>query len=131
MEAANFSPTPPDKIFAIALGVVAIFGAVEIAGVAVYYINRARAEYVAAHPKAPAAAIEAPKATAAPVEEVAPAPAAVQSPPSAAVLSVAERRHHQRSGPPSGCGPTRSKERERSRRDGDDLRIDPALRTIE
>ena len=65
MEAANLSPTPPDKILAIALAVVAIFGAAEIAGVAVFYINRARTEYVAAHPKVPAAPAEAPKATAA------------------------------------------------------------------
>lgn len=96
MEAANLSPTPPpDKILAIALGVVAIFGAAEIAGVAVYYINKARAEYVAAHPKAPAAPVEAPKATVAPVEQAATtttAPAApAQTSPSAAVLSVAER----------------------------------------
>jgi tetratricopeptide (TPR) repeat protein len=91
MEAANLSPTPPpDKILAIALGVVAIFGAVEIAGVAVYYINRARVEYAAAHPKAPAAV---PQGTVAPVEQTATttnAPA-IKSSPSAAVLSVAER----------------------------------------
>jgi hypothetical protein len=91
MEATNLSPTPPDKILAIALGVVAIFGAVEIAGVAVYYIGRARAEYVAAHPKAPAAPAAAPEATAASIEETASVPATVQSPPSAAVLSTAER----------------------------------------
>jgi hypothetical protein len=91
MEAANLSPTPPDKIFAIALGVVAIFGAVEIAGVAVYYIGRARTEYAAAHPKPQVAPVEAPKATAAPVEETTPATSTDQSSPSAAVLSVAER----------------------------------------
>ncbi len=97
MEAANLTPTPPpDKILAIALGVVAIFGAAEIAGVAVYYINKTRADYVAAHPQASAAPIEAPKATVAPVEQsttttTAPAPAVSQSSPSSAVLSVAER----------------------------------------
>jgi hypothetical protein len=91
MEAANLSPTPPDKIFAIALGLVAVFGAVEIAGVAVYYIGRVRAEYVAAHPKAPATPAAAPKTTAAPVDQTTPAATTVQSPPSAAVLSVAER----------------------------------------
>jgi Tetratricopeptide repeat len=93
MEAANLSPTPPDKIFAIALGLVAVFGAVEIAGVAVYYIGRARAEYAAAHPKVPAAPAATPKTTAAPIDQTtpAPAPATVQSPPSAAVLSAAER----------------------------------------
>jgi hypothetical protein len=87
MEAANLSPKPPDKIFLIALGLVAVFGAVEIAGVAVHYIGRARAEYAAAHPKVPTA----PKTTAAPVDKTTPAPATAQSPPSAAVLSVAER----------------------------------------
>jgi hypothetical protein len=91
MEAANLSPTPPDKILAIALGLVAIFGAIEIAGVAVYYIGRARAEYAAAHPKVLAATTAAPKTTAAPVDQTTPAPTSVQSPPNAAVLSVAER----------------------------------------
>jgi len=92
MEAANLSPTPPDKIFTIALGVVAILAAAEIAGTAVYYINRARTEYIAAHPKAaPAVPVEAPKATAAPVEEAKPTASTVESAPSATVLSVAER----------------------------------------
>ena len=100
MEAAQLTPTPPDKMFAIALGVVAIFGAVEIAGVAVHYIGRARAEYAAAHPKpeptaAPAAATTTttlPETTAAPIEQTTPAPAAAsQTTPAAAVLSVAER----------------------------------------
>jgi tetratricopeptide (TPR) repeat protein len=92
MEAANLTPTPPDKIFTIALGVVAIFAAAEIAATAVFYINRARTEYVAAHPKAIAPPVEAPKATVAPVEESTPAPVTnVQSPPSATVLSAAER----------------------------------------
>ena len=91
MEAANLSPTPPDKILAIALSVVAIFAAAEIAGTAIYYINRARAEYVAAHPKAAPAPAEAPKTTAAPVEETTPAASTVQAPPSATVLSAAER----------------------------------------
>jgi tetratricopeptide (TPR) repeat protein len=91
MEAANLSPTPPDKIFTIALGVVAIFAAAEIAGTAVYYINRARTEYIAAHPKAVAPPVEAPKATAAPVEEIKAPASTVESPPSATVLSAAER----------------------------------------
>jgi len=92
MEAANLTPTPPDKIFTIALGVVAIFAAAEIAGTAVFYINRARTEYIAAHPKAaPAVPAEAPKATAAPVEETKPAESTAQSSPSATVLSAAER----------------------------------------
>ena len=96
MEAANVSPspTPPDKIFPIALGVVAIFGAAEIAGVAVFYIGKARAEYVAAHPKVVARSRRAGKTDrrSSSVEETtAAAPAAVQSTPSAAVLSTAEQ----------------------------------------
>jgi hypothetical protein len=93
MEAANLSPTPPDKIFTIALGVVAIFAAAEIAATAVFYINRARTEYIAAHPKAVAPPVEASKPTVAPVEESTPAAATtnVQAPPSATVLSAAER----------------------------------------
>lgn len=91
MEAANLSPTPPDRILLIALGVVAVFGAAEIAATAVFYINRARAEYVAAHPKATPAPAELPKTTAAPVEETTTAPATVQSSPSSAVLSTAEQ----------------------------------------
>jgi hypothetical protein len=93
MEAANLSPTPPDRILLIALAVVAIFGAAEIAATAVFYINRARTEYVAAHPKLPPAPAEPAKATAAPVEETTTttAPATVPAPPSAAVLSTAER----------------------------------------
>jgi hypothetical protein len=96
MEAANLSPTPPDRILLIALGVVAIFGAAEVAATAVFYINRARAEYVAAHPKPPPAAVKVPEATAPPVapaeETTTTAPATtVQSTPNAAVLSTAER----------------------------------------
>lgn len=98
MEAANVSPspTPPDKIFKIALAVVAIFGAVQIVGVAVHYIGKARAEYAAAHPKTVAPPVAAEKPTAAPIapiEETTAAvpPAAVQTTPSAAVLSTAER----------------------------------------
>jgi len=98
MEAASVSPTPtpPDKIFTIALAVVAIFGAAQIVGVAVHYIGKARAEYAAAHPKVvapPAAAPAQPTAApAAPIEETtAAAPEVVQSTPSAAVLSTAER----------------------------------------
>ena len=52
------SPTPPpDKMFRIALWLVAIFGVAELAGLGVFYAGKWRAEYVAAHPKpvAPAA----------------------------------------------------------------------------
>lgn len=94
MEAADVSPTPPpDKIFKIALAVVAIFGAAQIAGVAVHYIGKARAEYAAAHPKVVAPPVASSEPTAAPIEDTTAAapPAAVQSTPSAAVLSTAER----------------------------------------
>lgn len=92
MEAANLSPTPPDKVIAIALGVVAVFGAFEIAGVAVYYIRQMRTEYVAAHLSVPARPRATPQTTVAPVAETTSlAPAAAQSSPSAAVLSTAER----------------------------------------
>ena len=91
------SPTPPpDKVFRIALLLVLAFGAAEIAGLGVFYINRWRTEYVAAHPKVmPPAATPAPAAPgpAAPAvaENVAPAPASVQPTPSTAALSIAER----------------------------------------
>ena len=95
MEGEVISPPPgppPDKIFAIALWVIAIFGGAEITGVAVHYIADARARYVATHPPAPAAPAATPKA--APpeaVEGASPAAVALQTPPSAAVLSTAER----------------------------------------
>lgn len=92
MPAADISPTPPDKIFAIALWVIAIFGGAEIAGVAVHYSARARAQYAAAHPNVPAAPAATQKAAIpAPVQAATPAVSAVQSPPSAAVVSTAER----------------------------------------
>jgi tetratricopeptide (TPR) repeat protein len=91
MPAADISPTPPDKIFAIALWVIAIFGGAEIAGVAAHYIVRARAEYVAAHPPVLAPATSPKTAIPAPVQAMTPAAAAFQSPPSAVVLSTAER----------------------------------------
>src|SRR3954468_5379087 len=46
------SPTPPpDKMFRIALLLVAAFGAAELAGLGVFYAGKWRTEYVAAHPK--------------------------------------------------------------------------------
>ena len=91
MEAANLSPTPPDRIFAIALSLVAVFAAAEITGVAIYYVGRARSQHAVAHPKAPAVPAAAPQTTAGPVDQTKLAPTTVESPPSAAVLSVAER----------------------------------------
>jgi hypothetical protein len=93
MEAEVISPTPPpDKVFRIALWVVAIFGAAQLSLVGIHYVAEKRAEYVAAHPNVPAAPVATPKAAAPPPAQAAP-PAAVaaQSPPSAAVLSTAER----------------------------------------
>jgi hypothetical protein len=99
MRAASPFPAPPDKILPIALGLVAIFGAAELAGLAIFYIGRARAHHAAVHPTitaAPAVA-PAPEASAAPQSSTVPqisAPpvtTAAQSPPSAAVLSAAER----------------------------------------
>lgn len=93
MEAEAISPTPPpDKVFRIALLVVLAFGAAEIAGLGVFYLNRWRTEYIAAHPKvtAPPAATPAPSAP--PVaQNITPAPADVQATPSTAALSIAER----------------------------------------
>jgi hypothetical protein len=90
------SPTPPpDKIFRIALLVVLAFGAAEIAGLGVFYINKWRTEYAAAHPKVEPPAVSTPAPTAPPAvaETTPPPPADVQSAstPSAAALSVAER----------------------------------------
>src|SRR3954467_470132 len=95
------SPTPPaDKMFRIALLLVAIFGAAELAGLGVFYAGKWRAEYVAAHPKpiappatpAPSAPAVAQKTTPAPASTVATTTTTTtQSTPSAAALSVAEK----------------------------------------
>jgi tetratricopeptide (TPR) repeat protein len=97
------SPTPPpDKMFRIAVWLVAIFGAAELAGLGVFYAGKWRADYVAAHPKPVApAATPAPSAPAV-AQKTTPAPASTaastttttaptQSTPSAAALSVAEK----------------------------------------
>jgi hypothetical protein len=99
MEVSTLSPSPsPDRILSIALAVIAIFGVVEVASVGFYYVGRARTGHVAAQPKAPpvaqAAPVAAPQTTQAPVNEtqsIAAPPASIQSTPSAAVLSAAER----------------------------------------
>src|SRR5436190_2890999 len=94
------SPTPPpDKMFRIALLLVAIFGAAELAGLGVFYIGKWRAEYVAAHPKpvapavtpAPSAPVVAEKTTPAPATAPSAPAASTQTTPSAAALSVAEK----------------------------------------
>ncbi len=93
------SPTPPpDRMFRIAVWLVAIFGAAELAGLGVFYAGKWRAEYVAAHPK-----VTAPAATPAPsgptvADKTTPVPATTttsgsttQPTPSTAALSVAEQ----------------------------------------
>ena len=91
MPAGTLSPTPPDKIFTIALGLVAIFGFAQIASVAVYYISRPRAKHAAAQPSVPMPAAIPSATIAAPVQSASPAPATSASSPSAKALSVAER----------------------------------------
>jgi tetratricopeptide (TPR) repeat protein len=94
------SPTPPpDKMFRIALWLVAIFGVAELAGLGVFYAGKWRAEYVAAHPKpiapaatpAPSAPTVAQKTTPAPASTAATATTTTaQTTPSSAALSTAE-----------------------------------------
>ena len=92
MEAEVISPIPPpDRIFRIALWVVAIFGAAQLSTVGVFFVGKKRAEYLAAHPSVTAPAVT-PVATAPPAAPKAtPAPATVPSTPSAALLSTAEQ----------------------------------------
>jgi tetratricopeptide (TPR) repeat protein len=92
---------PPDRMFRIAVWLVAIFGAAELAGLGVFYAGKWRAEYVAAHPKpvapaatpAPSAPTVAEQTTSAPATTAAPptTTTTTQSTPSAAALSVAEK----------------------------------------
>jgi tetratricopeptide (TPR) repeat protein len=99
------SPTPPpDRMFRIAVWLVVLFAAAEMAGLGVFYAKKWRAEYVAAHPK-PVAPVATPAPPTAPTvaEKITPAPAstaattttttttAAQTTPSAAALSVAEK----------------------------------------
>ena len=95
-------PPPPDRMFRIALWLVAIFGAAELVGLGVFYAGKWRAEYVAAHPKVTAPAVTPAPSAPAVAEKAAPAPATAptapttttattQSTPSAAALSVAEK----------------------------------------
>jgi len=95
------SPTPPpDRMFRIALWLVAIFGVAELTGLGVFYAGKWRAEYVAAHPKVTAPAVTpAPSAAPTIAEKTTPAPATTtttsgttaQTTPSSAALSVAEQ----------------------------------------
>jgi tetratricopeptide (TPR) repeat protein len=94
------SPTPPpDRMFRIAVWLVVIFAAGELAGLGVFYAKKWRADYVAAHPKpiapaatpAPTAPTVAEKTTPAPASTAATTTTTAQNTPSAAALSVAEK----------------------------------------
>jgi tetratricopeptide (TPR) repeat protein len=95
------SPTPPpDRMFRIALWLVAVFGAAEILSLGVFYAGKWRAEYVASHPKVTAPAATPAPAAPAVAENPAPATtttttsttaASAQATPSSAALSVAEK----------------------------------------
>ncbi|HEY2139658.1 MAG TPA: hypothetical protein VGH00_06245, partial [Chthoniobacterales bacterium] len=92
------SPTPPpDRMFRIALWLVAIFGAAEILSLGVFYAGKWRAEYVASHPKVTAPASTPARPASAVAEKPAPATTTTttattaQSSPSSAALSVAEK----------------------------------------
>src|SRR5256885_4635747 len=89
------SPTPPpDRMFRIAVWLVAIFGAAELLGLGVFYAGKWRAEYVAAHPKVTAPAVTPAPSAPAIAEKTAPAPATTTTTattPSSAALSVAEK----------------------------------------
>jgi tetratricopeptide (TPR) repeat protein len=91
------SPTPPpDRMFRIAVWLVAIFGAAQLVALGVFYAGKWRAEYVATHPKVTTPAVT-PAPSAPTVAEKAAPPATTttaattQSTPSAAALSVAEK----------------------------------------
>ncbi len=90
MRVDTFFPTPQDKIFAIALSFVALFGTAEVLTVAAYYIGRVRAEHVAARATASHAPPNATVAAPAPAQSAPPAPGAAESPASAAALSAGE-----------------------------------------
>jgi len=96
MSATTFhSPGRPDKTFAIAIGIVAILGAAELAAVALHYAARARAARQAAPPaevieQPGAPTTTAPDATSQPVAPAASTASVPQSSPSNAALSVAE-----------------------------------------
>jgi hypothetical protein len=92
---------PPDRMFRIAVWLVAIFGAVELAGVGLFYAGKWRAEYAAAHPKpavpdatpVPAPPVVAEKTTPAPVTttDATTTTTTAQSTPSSVALSTAEQ----------------------------------------
>src|SRR3954465_12696711 len=91
---------PPDKMFRIAVWLVALFGAAELAGLGVFYAGKWRAEIAPPHPKPIAPVVTPAPSVPAVAEKTTPAPASTaatttttttQSTPSAAALSVAEK----------------------------------------
>lgn len=105
MSTIPLSPQRPDRIFAIALGLVGLFGALQLAAVGLYYGNKARAAYALSHASVTTAKPAAtPGATPATAAEASAAPATTttttagaspaattQTTPSAAALSAADR----------------------------------------
>ncbi|MBA2241553.1 MAG: tetratricopeptide repeat protein [Chthoniobacterales bacterium] len=93
---ATIFTSGPDKTFAIALAIVALVGALEIAAVAIHYLGQRRAVAPAAPPSAATVEPATPRVAPAAATSPSPAPAltqgstAAQSTPSNAALSAAE-----------------------------------------
>jgi len=98
MRAMTYSPGRPDRTLTIALAVVAIFGAAQIAALALHYLGQARAARQAAAPP-PAVVLEQARPGGASAHATQPAPAPIapssgttaQAPPSATALSAADQ----------------------------------------
>lgn len=93
MDEISVPPPRPDKVLTVAVGLVALFGALELAAVGLHFAMRARAARALTHPSlttmAATPAPAAPAANSSPAADV-----SVSSPagtPSAAALSAAER----------------------------------------
>ena len=94
MSELSLPPPRPDRIVTIAIGIVALFGAMQLAAVGFHYANRARAARALTQPSVTTAQPEAtPAAPSAPelVTGTTPLPATTQSTPSAAALSAGDR----------------------------------------
>ncbi|MDQ6810192.1 MAG: tetratricopeptide repeat protein [Verrucomicrobiota bacterium] len=95
MSEVSVPPPRPDKIFTIAVGLVALFGAIELAAVGFHFALRARSARALTTPSVttsqraatPAQAAASPAAVAAPPAST----SGAQSTPSAAALSAADR----------------------------------------
>ncbi len=97
MRATTYTPARPDRTLTIALAIVALFGAAEIAALAIHYLGQTRAARRAAQPPAAVVAEQAaPSVTPVAVIPPAPAPtvastATAQAPPGNVALSAADR----------------------------------------